>query len=51
VDHPIDDASKAKTTLGWNPEVDFVGLMRIVVDADLARLSRMPTTPAGVEAR
>ncbi len=28
------------TTLGWEPSVDFAGLVRMMVDADLARLSR-----------
>ncbi|HEY7501003.1 MAG TPA: GDP-mannose 4,6-dehydratase [Vicinamibacterales bacterium] len=51
VDHLIGDASKARQTLAWKPDVDFPGLVRMMVDADLARLSRMPGTPAGVEAR
>jgi GDPmannose 4,6-dehydratase len=40
VDHLIGDASKAKRQLGWNYEVDFTGLVRMMVDADLERLSR-----------
>jgi GDPmannose 4,6-dehydratase len=51
VDHLIGDASKARTALGWAPEVDFSALVRMMVDADLARLSRTPSTPAGVETR
>ena len=51
VDHLIGDSSKARTALGWKPEVDFSSLVRMMVDADLARLSRAPTTPAGVESR
>ena len=51
VDHLIGDSSKARTGLGWRPEVDFPGLVRMMVDADLARLSRAPGTPAGVETR
>ena len=51
VDHLIGDASKARTTLEWRPAVDFSGLVTMMVDADLVRLSRMPGTPAGVEAR
>ncbi len=51
VDHLIGDASKARTALGWRSEVDFSGLVRMMVDADLERLSRAPTTSAGVEAR
>ena len=51
VDHLIGDASKARAALGWRPEVDFAGLVRMMVDADLNRLSRAPSTPTGVEAR
>jgi GDPmannose 4,6-dehydratase len=29
------DATKARTELGWTPEVDFHGLVRMMVDADL----------------
>ena len=51
VDHLIGDASKARAGLGWRPEVDFPGLVRMMVDADLARLARAPGTPTGVESR
>jgi GDPmannose 4,6-dehydratase len=51
VDHLIGDASKARSALGWQPEVDFAGLVKMMVDADLSRLSRVPGTPAGVESR
>jgi GDPmannose 4,6-dehydratase len=51
VDHLIGDSSKARKVLGWKPEVDFPGLVRMMVDADLERLSRAPQTPAGVEVR
>jgi GDPmannose 4,6-dehydratase len=51
VDQLIGDASKAKAALGWTPQVDFEGLVRMMVDADLARLSRAPSTPTGVESR
>jgi GDPmannose 4,6-dehydratase len=37
VDHRIGDASKARAELGWAPTVDFAGLVRMMVDADLAR--------------
>jgi GDPmannose 4,6-dehydratase len=50
VDHLIGDASKARTALGWRPEVDFAGLVRMMVDADLERLSRTGST-SRVEAR
>jgi GDPmannose 4,6-dehydratase len=49
VDHLIGDASKAKATLGWTPDVDFRALVKMMVDADLARVGR--ETPAGAEAR
>jgi GDPmannose 4,6-dehydratase len=34
------DASKAKQTLGWAPQVGFDELMKMMVDADLERLAR-----------
>jgi len=39
VDHLIGDASKAKAQLGWQPSVDFKGLVTMMVDADLKRYS------------
>ena len=39
VDHLIGDASKAKRLLGREPQVDFSHLVRMMVDADLERLS------------
>jgi GDPmannose 4,6-dehydratase len=38
VEHLIGDASKAKGKLGWEPEVSFEQLIRMMVDADLAIL-------------
>jgi GDPmannose 4,6-dehydratase len=38
VDLLVGDASKAREALGWTPTVDFEGLVRMMVDADLARL-------------
>ena len=38
VDHLIGDPAKAKKQLGWEPTVDFKGLVHMMVDADLARL-------------
>ncbi|MFH0879536.1 MAG: GDP-mannose 4,6-dehydratase [Lentisphaerota bacterium] len=37
VDHLLGDSSKAKRVLGWKPDVDFDQLVRMMVDADLAR--------------
>ena len=51
VDHLVGDSTKARKALGWTPEVDFAGLVRMMVDADMARLSRARSTPTGVEAR
>lgn len=39
VDLLIGDASKAGRMLGWKPEVSFEDLVRIMVDADMERLS------------
>jgi GDPmannose 4,6-dehydratase len=39
VDHLIGDASKARDRFGWTPSVTFDGLVRMMVDADLKRLS------------
>ena len=38
VDHLIGDATKARTTLGWRPQVSFPELVTLMVDADLAAL-------------
>lgn len=40
VDHLLGDASKARKILGWKPATDFAGLVRMMVDADLKRLSK-----------
>jgi GDPmannose 4,6-dehydratase len=45
VDHLIGDASKARAALGWQPDVSFDGLVRMMVDADVARLSTGPSVP------
>jgi GDPmannose 4,6-dehydratase len=46
VDLLIGDASKARRVLQWEPEVDFRGLISMMVDADLERV-----TAAGEHAR
>ncbi len=51
VDHLIGDASKGRDALGWRPEVDFSSLVRMMVDADMGRLSRTPSRATGVESR
>jgi GDPmannose 4,6-dehydratase len=51
VDHLVGNPAKATATLGWKPDVDFAGLVTMMVDADLARLSRAPQTPHGVETK
>jgi len=38
VDFLVGDASKAREVLGWQPEVDFKGLVQMMVDADMKRL-------------
>jgi GDPmannose 4,6-dehydratase len=40
VDALIGDCSKAKRKLGWEPKVSFKGLVEMMVDADLASLSK-----------
>ena len=37
VDLLLGDPTKAKTKLGWEPAVDFKGLVKMMVDADMAR--------------
>jgi GDPmannose 4,6-dehydratase len=51
VDHLIGDSAKARSVLGWTPEVDFAALVRMMVDADLERLGRSPGARAGLEVR
>jgi GDPmannose 4,6-dehydratase len=46
VEHLIGDSSKARRELGWVPAVDFTGLVKMMVDADLERVAAAPR-PAG----
>jgi len=46
VDHLIGNPEKARRVLGWSPSVDFPGLVRMMVDADVARLAGQPATVA-----
>src|SRR6266851_4175845 len=39
VEHLIGDSSKARRQLGWQPGVDFASLIKMMVDADLERVS------------
>jgi GDPmannose 4,6-dehydratase len=39
VDHLLGDSTKARSQLGWRPEVDFRQLVEMMVDEDLRRLS------------
>jgi GDPmannose 4,6-dehydratase len=39
VDHLVGDSSKARQKLAWKPDVDFQALVRMMVDADIRRLS------------
>ena len=47
VDHLRGDAGKARRVLGWEPTVTFPGLVRMMVDADLALLRGAPGPDAG----
>ena len=48
VDQLVADSTKARTVLGWEPEVDFGELVRMMVDADLELLaSGVPQKQAG----
>jgi GDPmannose 4,6-dehydratase len=42
VEHLIGDSAKARTQLGWRPSVDFGGLVKMMVDADLERVATAP---------
>ena len=42
VDRLIGDSTRARTELGWQPSVDFMGLVAMMVDADLERLRAAP---------
>jgi len=42
------DATKARTVLGWRPEVSFAQLVRMMVDADMQRVKREIEDPCSV---
>jgi GDPmannose 4,6-dehydratase len=48
VDHLVGDASRARSELGWSPDVGFQELIEMMVDADLERhRARMRSGEAG----
>jgi len=51
VDHLIGDSSDARQRLGWQPTVDFKGLVQMMVDADLERLRNVPQPAASATTR
>jgi GDPmannose 4,6-dehydratase len=42
VEHLIGDNTKARLALGWKPTVNFTTLVKMMVDADLARVANEP---------
>ncbi len=44
--HLLGDASKARQELGWKPKVSFEGLVKMMVDEDLARLRGETAVPS-----
>jgi GDPmannose 4,6-dehydratase len=47
----VGDPSRAKERLGWRPEVDFEGLVRLLVDADLALVQDGAAAATSMERR
>jgi GDPmannose 4,6-dehydratase len=45
IDLLVGDASKARRVLGWTPTVNFEGLVRMMVDAELDAVGRQPAPP------
>ena len=41
VEHLVGDCSKARQQLGWQPSIDFIGLVKMMVDADLERVATL----------
>jgi GDPmannose 4,6-dehydratase len=42
VEHLIGDSAKARQELCWTSDVDFVALIKMMVDADIQRLAAEP---------
>lgn len=40
VDQLLGDSTKARTVLGWKPQVDFQGLVKMMVESDLSLARR-----------
>ena len=51
VDLLLGDPSKAKRELSWEPKMSFRGLVEMMVDADMARLSPVAGAPAAAGSR
>ena len=51
VHHLLGDSSKARQELGWKPQITFQGLVKMMVDEDLARLKREAANSSGGLAR
>jgi GDPmannose 4,6-dehydratase len=51
VDLLVGDSTKAQSQLGWKPEVDFRGLVQMMVDADLERLKHLQKHPRYIQDR
>jgi GDPmannose 4,6-dehydratase len=43
----VGDTSKARSNLGWEPTIEFADLVRLLVDADLARARTELETASG----
>jgi GDPmannose 4,6-dehydratase len=50
VEHLIGDNTKARQALGWQPKVDFAGLVKMMVDADLTRVAAEPRSSGRLSA-
>ena len=48
VDVLIGDPTKAQTVLGWKRELSFDGLVKLMVDSDLAAIGQKPIGQAEV---
>jgi GDPmannose 4,6-dehydratase len=42
----VGNPERARTRLGWEPDLDFTTLVQLLVDADLARLRAAAAAPA-----